>query len=585
MEIVYVYQKKRREFGRQPLLADRAPDLAVHIPSDPSYGEANYVERNPITVELMATNDMSEHEVNTESITMANVGVQHLEGGWPKDVDPLDVEHTLRYRRKVEKDEEYMRSVKSLAESMEHCIKQNNAIDIYGEYFTSGKEEQLAIDPPSAKTLNVYRDPNSVKRSASYVSWYPEDGNKVAVAYSMLDFQRTPMGMTYESYIWDIENPNVPDQTILPASPLVCLKYNPKDPHILVGGTYNGVVAFWDTRKGSLPVDSCTIDNAHRDPVYSVAWVQSKTGSEFFSTSPDGQVMWWDIRKLSEPTESMVLDAEKNGRIVGGTVLDFEPTMPTKFMVGTEAGLVTMCNKKAKTPADRISHSFASHLGPIKALQRNPFFTKNFLTIGDWSAKLWSEDVRSSIFQTKYHSSSFLTDGCWSPTRPAVFFTGRADGNVDVWDILFKQTSPTLTIPVTASPIAALRVQEHGRMIAVASRDGATTLLEVSDALAHIQSGEKAAVSQMFERELKREKTLEAAAREKRLKAQQGGNQKRPLSGAKAVGSLAPPISDLLVPELLAATEVEFGKILEDELAKETKRLAHEHARAAGAAH
>ena len=38
-------------------------------------------------------------------------------------------------------------------------------------------------------------------------------------------------------------------------------------------------------------------------------------------------MLWWDIRKLSEPTESLVLDPEKNGNVVGGTVLDFETTM------------------------------------------------------------------------------------------------------------------------------------------------------------------------------------------------------------------------------------------------------------------
>jgi dynein intermediate chain 2 len=74
-------------------------------------------------------------------------------------------------------------------------------------------------------------------------------------------------------------------------------------------------------------VDTSSIEKSHRDPVYSLAWVSSKTGSEFFSASTDGQVMWWDIRKLSEPTETLWLDAEKNGTIVGGTALDFETTM------------------------------------------------------------------------------------------------------------------------------------------------------------------------------------------------------------------------------------------------------------------
>ena len=87
------------------------------------------------------------------------------------------------------------------------------------------------------------------------------------------------------------------------------------------------MIAFWDTRKGSYPVDTSPIEKSHNDPVYSLSWVQSKSGTEFFSVSTDGQVLWWDTRKMNEPTETLLLDPEKNGNIVGGTVLDFETTM------------------------------------------------------------------------------------------------------------------------------------------------------------------------------------------------------------------------------------------------------------------
>jgi dynein intermediate chain 2 len=87
------------------------------------------------------------------------------------------------------------------------------------------------------------------KRSATCVSWYPEEGNKIAVAYSILEFQKSPPNMCNDSFIWDVEHPNRPDQTLTPSSPLVSLKYNPKDPHILVGGSYNGIVGEQETRR------------------------------------------------------------------------------------------------------------------------------------------------------------------------------------------------------------------------------------------------------------------------------------------------------------------------------------------------
>lgn len=75
---------------------------------------------------------------------------------------------------------------------------------------------------------------------------------------------------------------------------------------------------------------------------------------------------------------------------------------PTKFMVGTEQGIVIACNRKAKTPPEKITSTYSGHIGPIYALARNPFYPKIFLTVGDWTARIWSEETKeSSIMWTK----------------------------------------------------------------------------------------------------------------------------------------------------------------------------------------
>ena len=98
---------------------------------------------------------------------------------------------------------------------------------------------------------------------------------------------------------------------------------------------------------------------------------QFSTGTECFSTSTDGQVLWWDIRKMGEPTESLLLcpNVKKDPRPQGGVSLEYEPTMPTKFMVGTEQGSVLSCNRKAKSPSEKIVCSFSQHYGPVYAVQ------------------------------------------------------------------------------------------------------------------------------------------------------------------------------------------------------------------------
>uniref|UniRef100_W5N5C3 Dynein axonemal intermediate chain 2 n=1 Tax=Lepisosteus oculatus TaxID=7918 RepID=W5N5C3_LEPOC len=566
MEIVYVYTKKRSEFGRQCNFSDRPAELHVDILPDPSLA-VNFIERNPCDTPTQCTQEMSEHEVNTERFESETRGINHVEGGWPKDVNPQEMEQTIRYRKKVEKDENYVNTIMQLGSAMEHCIKQNNAIDIYEEYYEEEEILEETEEQPSAKTINVFRDPNEIKRTATGLSWHPDGSRKLAVAYSSLEFQRATKDMSFDSYIWDIENPNKPEMVLKPVSPLVCLEYNPKDSHILVGGCYNGQIAYWDTRKGSHPVEMSTIEHSHRDPVYKVIWLQSKTGTDAFSASTDGQVLWWDIRKLNEPTERLVLDPTKKGNLdnaLGAISLEFETTMPTKFMVGTEQGLVVSCNRKAKTPAEKIVCTYSGHHGPIYSLQRNPFFPKNFLTVADWTARIWSEDIKeSSIMWTKYHMA-YLTDGCWSPVRPSVFFTIKMDGTLDVWDFLFKQNDPTLSIKVCDEALYSLQVQDNGRFLACGSQQGTATLLEISSGLCSLQRNEKALATAMFERETKREKILEARHREMRLKERSRSEQgKEEESKEVDTGESA--------EDLIARAEKEFFEVVEAEVKKREK--------------
>ncbi|NXJ70223.1 DNAI2 protein, partial [Rostratula benghalensis] len=580
MEIIYVYTRKRSEFGRPCSFSDRPATVNVDIPPDPSMA-SNFVLRNPVDSSVQHTSDISAHEVNTERVEVESRGVNHVEGGWPKDINPQEMEQTIRFRKKVEKDENYINTIMHLGTLMEHCVKQNNAINIYEEYFGEEDTAEVEDEPPSAKTINVIskltsffdvllskRDPNVTKRTATHLSWHPDTCRKLAVAYSSLEFQQNTKDMSFDSYIWDLENSNKPELVLKPSSPLVSLEYNPKDSHVLVGGCYNGQMAYWDTRKGGLPVEVSTVELSHRDPVYGAIWLQSKTGTECFSASTDGQVLWWDIRKLSEPTESLVLDITRKGLLenaLGAISLEFEPTMPTKFMVGTEQGIIIACNRKAKTPPEKITSTYSSHIGPVYALARNPFYPKVFLSVGDWTARIWSEETKESpIMWTKCHLS-YLTDGCWSTVRPSVFFTTRSDGTLDVWDFLFKQNNPSLSLKVCNEPLSSLRLQDNGCIIGCGSKLGTVTLLEISSGLCTLQRNEKTLATAMFERETKREKILEARHREMRLKER-----------ARSEGQGTEVEETLLEDpqEVLDRARREFFEVIEAEMQRRTRAEA-----------
>lgn len=41
--------------------------------------------------------------------------MNHTEGGWPKDINPADTEQTVRFKKKIEKDDMYVHSVHQLS--------------------------------------------------------------------------------------------------------------------------------------------------------------------------------------------------------------------------------------------------------------------------------------------------------------------------------------------------------------------------------------------------------------------------------------------------------------------------------------
>jgi len=161
MEITTVYQKERQEFGRATYhFASTDVTLLDEFLPDPDLKQS-HIERSPMILDLQAIPDMSEVYVNTETVTYKAQGMLHLEGGWPKDVDPTEKDQTQRYKKKVEKDDEYVKQVKALGDAVEGDIKQNYAIDIYQEYF-AGEYADHSSEPPSAKTLSVFKDPSDI---------------------------------------------------------------------------------------------------------------------------------------------------------------------------------------------------------------------------------------------------------------------------------------------------------------------------------------------------------------------------------------------------------------------------------------
>jgi len=468
-----------------------------------------------------------------------------------------------RYLRKIENQKDYHSAVRRLTRSVERCIQQNNAIDMYEAYFDED-EFDSATEPPSAKTISVFRDPNETKRSATYLCWNPDGSNKVAVAYSQLQFQKMPSNMPVSSYIWDVNSPNEPDMEIIPNSPLSCLVYNPRTPDHIVGGSYNGLISFWDLRKGSHSLDTSAIEKSHRDPVHDIHWIQSRTGNECVSASTDGQLLWWDVRKLSEgPTDTMILNADSGDYIHGISCMDYRTDAgPTRYLAGTDQGQIVLVDRKAKKDAEstksiknEYGNESGSHHGPCYSLSRHPFNPKYFMSVGDWTTRIWMEDLKTPLITTRY-DNAYLTGGCWSPTRPGVFYSTKVNGTLDVWDLYHKHSDPVFSTKVGDTPITSIRVHGKGSLVAIGSEDGTTTILEMGSPLVDMQSNEKQAITHMLERETKREKNLEIRNNLKKREKQNA--DKKSKSNAAPVSSK----DDARAAEAIKKAEEDFFALI-----------------------
>lgn len=537
----YSYTKKRNELNRPTNLTDTKVIMKIGCIPDPDADEdlphTEHVVKNPNRANLNNFPLLSEGIVNTERVSTLNKSLFHYEGGWPKDVDITDKNEMKKtIKKKLEKTidniDKFAPATKKMCEVVESIIYKNNQIDMFEEYF-EGEEVNCAMDKVKVKTLKLFKNcSEDPKRTVTNISWHPDGSHRLAASYSVLRFQQLAQNSSNESYIWDVNNPNSPLETLKPPSAVVKLAYNHKNTDQLAFGCYNGVVGVWDLRVNrKTPSILSEIETSHYEPVVDLFWLSSKGGNEFVSCSTDGRVIWWDYRNISQPTDVLVISESQsipgnNSKVVGATSLEYVADYGPKYLVGTETGAIMLATKKPKKNVEiNFNNSYGlesvgRHMGPVTRIQRNPFNPRFFMSVGDWSVNIWEDDLKTPIMSTSYHSN-YLSDGCWSPTRPGVFFVTRKDGWLDIWDYYYKQNEKALSHKVSNSGLSCLKINnvtgmsqigsvhpDIGKFCAVGDTEETITLLKLCKSLYKPQTEEKTVTYEMFDRERVREDML-----------------------------------------------------------------------------
>lgn len=314
-----------------------------------------------------------------------------------------------------------------------------------------------------------------------------------------------------ESHAWKMSNPNEPKFTLTAPSPMTCLEYTFKDNRV-GSGLESGQVAVWDARVGGNPLAVSATERSHRAPVSALLWIASKAGTEFFSVAGDGWAKWWDSGKIKKPKDELEIGPPL-------TALEYDQTIPTRFMIGTADGYVVSGNRRGTTLQEKLPWKIKVREGPVLEVDRNPAFPKILLVVGGRSAQIWSEDCRESPILWTPRAPVDIAHAEWSPTRYSVIVTVREDGYLDVWDFLERRNAALRSIRIANVGLTSVFFHEDGENVAVGTEDGSVFVVRLSDNLIHMTIDEKAQLAATFDREVAREKVIESKWREARMKA------------------------------------------------------------------
>lgn len=497
--------RERRRFGRQIKFEDRNELMVSVHPS--SRLRLKYILGNPQNQSSQLSKQLAYSDVETDNATFEDHGMFHYEGGWPKEVNMNDEEQTLRHRKKVERDDAWGEEVKELIRFTNTVAAQNNAINIYNHFFDDLPADmgRTICMPFKSRTINIIHDLWVPQRHMSVINWMPND-NSILTQYTNLYKQRNEevrmttsgdsSGSSNAFYLWDITNPIKPLYYYDSIEVVKCAAICPKEESNLTGGTFTGKVCTWDTFENGMLTSICPMEAAHRERCSSITWVHSKLNTEFYTASLDGSVKFWDTRDLKVPTNEIFLEPntmylQNRQDAHGCTVLEFEYTIPVRFIAGSDLGHIFVGNRKGINPVEMLPANFSICCGPIRTIHRNPFFVKNFLIVGDWRARIWCEEVKNRPSTMYVKKRTQLMCGAWSTGRASLFVTGDMEGVLDFWDFLLDQRRPIYSLNFH-STITAVVFKPGGEFLSISLANGDTHIMNLDDAMKRTTSKEKA---------------------------------------------------------------------------------------------
>ncbi|RHY01402.1 hypothetical protein DYB36_002923 [Aphanomyces astaci] len=255
---------------------------------------------------------------------------------------------------------------------------------------------------------------------------------------------------------------------------------------------------------------------------------------QFVTIAGDGQVCFWDLR-FKDPKYRMLnhgrikqdksqQKAAKDGKDTAPAEVLFTPLYAitltkvdgagelglkciamermsndqpsSRFFCGTEEGELLLAdwrphaskdddsapsnnNNNGEESVEYVQWSCHDHFRTTVSLSRSLFFPHIILTVSESNFHIWNVAPASSgsantpIFISPF-SLAPLTCGCFSPTRPGVLYIGKADGVLEVWDLLDQSHRASFSSSIAACSLTTLEFRSTAPASAIVAPNAAT---------------------------------------------------------------------------------------------------------------
>ncbi|XP_076827072.1 cytoplasmic dynein 1 intermediate chain 1 isoform X2 [Brachyhypopomus gauderio] len=360
--------------------------------------------------------------------------------------------------------------------------------DIFFDY--SGRDmEDREGDTQAGLNLSFnrqfYDEQWSKRRVVTCLDWSPQYSELLVASYNTNeDAPHEPDGVVL---VWNMKfKKTTPEYIFHCQSSVMSVGFAQFHPNLVVGGTYSGQIALWDSRSHRrTPVQRTPLSAAsHTHPVYCVNVVGTQNANNLITVSTDGKMCSWSLDMLSQPQESMELVHNKS-KVVAVTGMAFPAGDVNNFVVGSEDGAVYTASRHGSKAG--IGGMFEGHQGPVTGISCHSAlgpvdFSHLFTTSSfDWTVKLWSTKHNKPLYSFE-DNADYVYDVMWSPVHPALFATVDGMGRLDLWNLNNDTEVPTASVTVEgASALNRVRWASGGREVAAGDSEGRVWVYDVGE--------------------------------------------------------------------------------------------------------